>query len=204
MLHTEHQNVHSPWKVRTFLGSENILAGPPLPYSVWELGPGFKVWLRIRFGFELARGLASMGRHRIPHYGYLSPNRNSTRMCAFVCVCVCVYWPWPAAPAGAPWWPQGSCPAGSAARKQSEPTSLLCPFLLAATHTPGIHTYAATQTDKHTHAHKTKGICTHLTWVHTKEINGQTHTHTHTHTHTQTSTQDRERMAELVGLGSHS
>lgn len=89
------------------------------------------------------------------------------------CECVCVYWPWPAAPAGAPWWPQGSCPAGSAAHTQSEPTSLLCPFLPAATHTPGIHTCTYTLTHKHAHA------CTHLFMCTHKQRGHTLHTHTH-------------------------
>lgn len=89
------------------------------------------------------------------------------------CVCAWVYWPWPAAPVGAPWWPQGSCPAGSAAHTQSEPTSLLCPFLPAATHTPGIHTCTYTETHKrgHTNTHVHIRLCVHT--------NNETHMHTH-------------------------
>lgn len=90
-----------------------------------------------------------------------------TQVHIFLCMCawgVSVYWPWLAAPAGAPWWPQGSCPAGSAAHTQSEPTSLLCPFLPAATHTPDIHTWTYTPT--HTDAHTRTCIpCTHFVHV---------------------------------------
>lgn len=73
--------------------------------------------------------------------------------CAHVCEVLSVYWPWLAAPAGAPWWPQGSCPVGSAAHTQSEPTSLLCPFLPPATQTPGVHTHTWTCTHPHTQGH---------------------------------------------------
>lgn len=86
--------------------------------------------------------------HWLFHYIFLN-----ICMCVCLCayVCVCVYWPWLAAPAGAPWWLQDSCPAGSAAHTQSEPTSLLCPFLPAAACTPGRQTYV--HTDAHTHSH---------------------------------------------------
>lgn len=93
------------------------------------------------------------------------------------CECVCVYWPWLAAPAGAPWWPQGSCPAGSAAHTQSEPTSLLCPFLPGATHTPGIHT--STQI----HTRPQKGAYIMYTFV---------YVYAHTPTHAHTNTRQRE------------
>lgn len=113
------------------------------------------------------------------------------------CECSCVYWPWLAAPAGAPWWPQGSCPAGSAAHTQSEPTSLLCPFLPAATHTPD--TYTHTHMYKYMHIHAHTNMYTLYTCVHRN-----TEAHMRTHIHAWTRTQDRERMAALVGLGSHS
>lgn len=90
-----------------------------------------------------------------------------------LCMCVCVYWPWLAAPAGAPWWLQGSCPAESAARTQSEPTSLLCPFLPAATRLPGTRTCTHVRTSPHNiFTMCTVGLCAH--------VNTKTSTNTHT------------------------